>query len=292
MKQVSQLIKLLDHPLNQNRKIETLFKVIWWKINQIFFKIPAIIEMIKGARIICYPDSSYGSFVVYANLPEFEELNFIHNITSDGDCVFDVGANLGDVAILAASKGENVKVYTFEPTKELIPLIHENIAINQFQNRINVISDAVSNKNGKINFALENESEINHISYKNSKNNNTSRVNCITLDKFTKTKSIKHINLLKIDVEGAEMMVFEGSKYLFKNNKVDIIVFEVNKNILNYGYNEKKMINFLERNNFFVFEFKRNKLSLVNENFKAIETTNLVAILKNKEVIKKIKQYL
>jgi FkbM family methyltransferase len=289
---LKQLTNLLNHPLNKKRKFKTFLKIIWWKANQLFFKFPAIIQMTKEAKLVCYPNSSYGSFVVYANFPEFEEMNFIYETVNNGDTVLDVGANIGAISILAASRGTKVQVFSFEPTEKLIPLIEENINVNKFQNRIEVIKKAVSDKTGKLQFILESESEINHISSKDDDSSNSIEVDSINLDSFVREKSLGIINLLKVDVEGAELSVFRGSQELFDKKRVEVIVFELNKNISNFGYNEKTIINFLKHNRFFVFELNKNKLQLVNNRFKSDKTTNLIAVLKNKKAIKKVFKYL
>ena len=51
-------------------------------------------------------------------------------------------------------------------------------------------------------------------------------VNTIKLDDFVEANNISHINILKIDIQGAEKMAFEGAENLLKNSKVDIIYFE------------------------------------------------------------------
>lgn len=292
MQKINQLKKLLNHPLNRNRKRETFLKIIWWKLNQVFFKIPAIIQITKSAKLICYPNSSYGSFVVYANFPEYEEMNFINKTITNGDLVIDVGANIGSESILAASKGKNVKVFAFEPTDSLIPLLKENIAINGFSKRVEIIQKAVSKKNGKIKFVLEAESEINHIASENIEDKNVKIVNCITLDTFVKEKGINYIDFLKVDVEGAELFVFQGAKNCFRENKISIILFELNKKIADFGYKSKELIELLKNNNFFVFKFDNNeKLSLINANYNFPKTVNLVAVSKKSKAVKKILEY-
>lgn len=291
MKIFKQLKKILDHPLNYNRKIITIGKIVWWKINQIFFRIPAIIQITTDAKLVCYPQSSYGSFVVYANFPEYEEMKFIQDIVTDGDVVLDVGANIGSISILAASKGEKVSVFAFEPTEKLLPLIRENIGVNQFEKRIMVFQTAVSDKNGNVSFVLKKESEVNHIDTNNSKNSVS--INSITLDSFAKQNRINKIDLLKVDVEGAEMLVFRGSKRLLQNNQVRIILFEVNKNSLQFGYSAQQLVEFFRQNNYFVFFFcKHDRLELVPNKFIFKDTSNLVAVSKDAHSIRKIMKYL
>ncbi|GIK83873.1 MAG: hypothetical protein BroJett025_04950 [Patescibacteria group bacterium] len=219
-------------------------------------------------------------------------MNFINKTITNGDLVIDVGANIGSESILAASKGKNVKVFAFEPTDSLIPLLKENIAINGFSKRVEIIQKAVSKKNGKIKFVLEAESEINHIASENIEDKNVKIVNCITLDTFVKEKGINYIDFLKVDVEGAELFVFQGAKNCFRENKISIILFELNKKIADFGYKSKELIELLKNNNFFVFKFDNNeKLSLINANYNFPKTVNLVAVSKKSKAVKKILEY-
>lgn len=56
-----------------------------------------------------------------------DQTNFRHGITlRDGDCVFDVGANIGMFALFAQQVRRNISLFAFEP----IPAIFEALAIN------------------------------------------------------------------------------------------------------------------------------------------------------------------
>jgi len=49
----------------------------------------------------------------------------------------------------------------------------------------------------------------------------------VTLDNFCKNSSITHIDLLKIDVQGAEYKVLKGGINLLKNKKIKIVILEI-----------------------------------------------------------------
>ncbi|MFZ1721705.1 MAG: FkbM family methyltransferase [Microgenomates group bacterium] len=290
MKQFTQLQKLLNHPLNSNRKIKTFARIVWWKFNQLFLNIPAIIEMAPGAKLICYPQSSYGSFVVYANFPEYNEMRFIQNFVKDGDIVLDVGANIGSISILAASRGEKVRVFAFEPTEKIIPLVKENIGVNGFEERIKIYQTAVSHKNGFLQFTIENESEINHLTSK--RHNSSTSVKSLRLDTFVKRTNISRIDLLKIDVEGAEMLVLSGAKKLIQKNQIETIIFEVNENIQEFGSSVEEMFTFLRNNNYVLYSFnEKGTLTVITNTYTHTITTNVVAIVKKPSSISKIKRY-
>ena len=76
------------------------------------------------------------------------------------------------------------------------------------------------------------------------------RVPTLTLDTFVKKKRIKSIDLLKVDIDGSEYEFLQGAKVTLKDNKIKVILIEINDKKKNYKKKEKKIINFLKKRNF------------------------------------------
>ena len=76
------------------------------------------------------------------------------------------------------------------------------------------------------------------------------RVPTLTLDTFVKKKRIKSIDLLKVDIDGSEYEFLQGAKVTLKENKIKVILIEINDKKKNYKKKEKKIINFLKKRNF------------------------------------------
>ena len=76
----------------------------------------------------------------------------------------------------------------------------------------------------------------------------------ITLDSFVKKNKIKSIDLLKVDIEGSEHLMLQGARKTLKRNKIKTILIEIcdKKNI--YKKKEKKVLNFLRKNNFILLK--------------------------------------
>ena len=280
---------VITHPYNAHKKTEALFRVIWWKINQVFFKAPVIIPFASNLKIICYPDSSYGSLIVYVHNPEHEEMSFISRYLKKKDIVFDIGANIGALSLLSYSKTAHT-VYAFEPTPSIVNRFVENIKLNSLENFIKVFPFAVSNKNGFISFSVSQESERNHISFqKTSEKSKKRKVKAVTLDSFCKNHKIPQIDLLKIDVEGGEMLVFKGMKNLFKNKQVPTIIFEWNKNAPYFDYSILDLEKMFTEYGYLLYTIEdRGFLKLFHrEKFDVLQTQNLVAVLKSNTRIQK-----
>lgn len=69
----------------------------------------------------------------------------------DNDVVFDVGANIGVFALRAIQKGENVKVYCFEPIPEIAATLRKN-AEEFGHGNVTVFEHGLSNKPDNVTF--------------------------------------------------------------------------------------------------------------------------------------------
>ena len=271
---------ILNHPLNKGNTIRTLLKIFWWKINQIFLKSPCVVELVPGTKCICYPnDSLYSTLVVYLRFPEYGEMQFLLSILKRGDYFIDVGANIGVYSFLASSKITTGKIFAFEPSPKILPKLYENIALNQKKDRIEVIRKVVSDRSQLVNFDTSEYPDYNHIS-PNSGNKNTLRLESTTLDKFIKDQNIKKIKMIKIDVEGAEMLVLKGLEESLQGKKVDILIVEVNEEAYkSFCFSTKDTVSYLENYGFknYMFDKKYNLINLVMEKNQG---WNIIAIRK------------
>ena len=130
----------------------------------------------------------------------------------------DVGANIGNHSIFFSKFFK--KVYSFEPNPKTFELLKINSKLN---NNIYVKKTGLSNKE-IISNLVENKSNIGGSKLTNEKSENSINIQLSTLDQeinFIKEK----INLLKIDVEGHELEVIQGSKKTISKFR-PIIIFE------------------------------------------------------------------
>ena len=259
------LYKILNHPSNRDHKLKTLTRLFWWKLNQLFFHFPSVVDLTEGIKCICYPCSSFGSLVVYTKLPEYAEMNFLLDVLKSGDTFVDVGANIGAYSLLAASKIKSGKIYAFEPSVQVLSCLEENIRLNNLAN-IFVIDKVVSDVNGYEPFIFGKHCETDHIS-----TNKASRVAkllpSITLDNFFDNQKITKLDLLKIDVEGAELKVLRGLRRHLENGKVKLILFEVNNRSRDFGSTALDLIAYLKSFNYSVYVFGRDyKLRRIKKN--------------------------
>lgn len=146
----------------------------------------------------------------------------------NGDLVVDVGANIGEYSIMAAKMvGKKGKIIAFEPNPEAFWLLQENIKLNQLEN-IEAINKAVCSKPGKIKIYRNLETNTMDSIKRTKTGQDYYIAKSVTLDKALESR--KGINVIKIDVEGAEYAVIKGGMLTLK--KKPRVIVELHSKIL------------------------------------------------------------
>jgi len=148
---------------------------------------------------------------------ESYEKEIIKKTVKKGDVVLDIGANIGDnTLIIAKLIGPKGKVYAFEPDPEIFSLLKKNISVNGYDNII-AIQKAVSNKNGKLKLFLSENNRSDHRIYDSHDNRESIEVGTVKLDSFFRSKI--SVNVIIMDIQGAEILALRGMRNLIKRSK-------------------------------------------------------------------------
>jgi len=153
-----------------------------------------------------------------------QELRKYFNI-SEGTFI-DIGANIGKFSIIMGKKiDDKGKVLAIEPHPENFKILQRNIELNNLKN-VTTLNLACSNKKGNLQLFLDEDGTGGHSTIKSKKTragNNKIWVKAETLDTIIKKEKIKKVNLIKIDVEGAEAEVLKGAIKILKKSHPKII---------------------------------------------------------------------
>jgi FkbM family methyltransferase len=139
---------------------------------------------------------------------------------SKGAVFLDIGAETGIYTCMAAKSGAK-EVIAFEPNPNSFKLLKKNIERNDLSN-VKVFDKAVSDKNERVTFYPQG---VYSSFYRqdNFKNSEPITVECIVLDDLLKDKKI---DLIKMDIEGAESKALRGMKKLLQKNKDVKLIIE------------------------------------------------------------------
>ena len=195
--------------------------------------------------------------------------------------IFDVGCYRGFFTknILKVLGQKKYKFYLFDVNKNVKKYISDLIKIKN----INYNEVAISDKNGKADYYFNRfyepaGSSLSKIIKNDTKWNFSRRlllktlllnsdgfikykVPTITLDNFLKKNKINYVDVLKIDIEGAEFNLLKGATKTLAKNKIHILLIEIVGKKEIFEKKEKKIINFLEKRHFTLIQ-KANIFSI------------------------------
>jgi FkbM family methyltransferase len=158
---------------------------------------------------------------------EPEVTSAILSVLQEGHTFFDVGANLGYYTLLASKKvGSSGRVHAFEPA----PAQFEHLMLNARINRTaNVVLNniALAEARGERDMLLSlGWNQGTHSFGATEGPTRAYRVPCATIDEYVATNALERIDAMKVDVEGAELLVFRGAEKTLRSLAIPVIFFE------------------------------------------------------------------
>jgi FkbM family methyltransferase len=147
--------------------------------------------------------------------------------------ILDVGANIGNYTKDVFSANPSASVIAFEPHPLTFQRLSENIQSDNFYAHNFALGDAegiLELFDYDLNDGSSHASLYRDVIKDIHKGNPISHeVSIVSLDKFLTDKNVKKIDLLKIDTEGHEYKVLQGSINYLNRNLIDVIHFEFNE---------------------------------------------------------------
>lgn len=173
------------------------------------------------------------------DLYERAKMAAVRHFLKPGMTFVDVGGNKGDFALLAARVvGSSGAVLCFEPERENCHWIRKSIELNAYKN-ISLYEIALSDRNGMAQLYLGRKSGWHTLlNGQERSHGGTILVRTATLDSILAKLSVEHIDLMKIDVEGAELQVLEGARNTLSANSRIVLLLDVHPRM---GINPKQV---------------------------------------------------
>ncbi len=163
----------------------------------------------------CFPlyNIVYSRFKIINDADEIAVLK--KNIRS-GDHVLDIGANIGFYArVLSELVGEKGHVYCFEPDSANFNYLKKNT--RSLQN-ITLFKAAVSDRAGELKVYRSKLLNVDHRTYPVNNYDSVEDVQSLSIDELIREKKIQKVDLIKIDIQGYELVAFTGMQNLLQQN--------------------------------------------------------------------------
>ncbi len=171
---------------------------------------------------------------IYSKGGQWEQdvMQTCERVLRSGDIFYDIGSNTGIFSIDAAIAIPDLTVYAFEPQPTLTYHIRRSIDANNLR-RVKCLEIMLGPEEGEAILYLAGQASRASM-VQLERGFRQLRLPMRTVDSLISSGEIEAPDVIKIDVEGAEMKVFEGARQTLRT-KNPSVVFEADENLLRFG---------------------------------------------------------
>jgi FkbM family methyltransferase len=195
----------------------------------------------RGGRIVVDRNDKVARRFFYFGNFEGEVSTVLSRFLRPGTTFFDVGANVGIFSILASGLvGAKGRVFSFEPDPANFGRLARNISVSRISNVV-LNRFALMDREGSVSLKVLPEDGWGMYSSVGEPLRGvkeprgltgetvTHQVDCSTLDNYVRDNRVEGVDLVKIDVEGAELSVLKGGERLLSARRSPVLVIEFNR---------------------------------------------------------------
>jgi FkbM family methyltransferase len=204
----------------------------------------------EGIPVRLVPRGQIAAFFWTGLRFEKHEVAFILSVLEPGMTFFDVGANVGLFTISAAKKIGGNGVFAFEPCSSTHGLLKENLRLNRLAD-VNVAQIALGDSVGEgvLQINARGKDGLNTLgkaTHPESKVVGQEDVRITTVDIFMKDQNVSRVDVMKVDIEGAELMLFRGARNLLERTDAPLVLYECGFLTRGFGYHPVEILWLLE----------------------------------------------
>lgn len=132
-------------------------------------------------------------------------------IDCEPSVIFDVGANIGAASVYFALRYPEARIFAFEPLPENLDVLHRNL--EPFGERVTIVPMGLGNRSGTFTYRYSGDS-LNPgggaFRGVGCDADRSVRLPVTTIADVCRTSDIDHVDVLKLDAQGAEHAVLQG----------------------------------------------------------------------------------
>jgi len=224
--------------------IRKLKKAMWKRC-----KHPCVIRWLNGLRVYVYPGDETSCTLFLSGLYEPNEFWWLSNYLMPGETFIDIGANMGLYALFAAKKvGPCGTVVAIEPSSREFAKLKANVELNELSN-VRVLRVATSNHSGEADLLVAEEAHSGHNTLGDFgypiMAQRKERIRAMRLDEIVRELRLTRVDVVKIDVEGAEYATLHGAADALERFKPTILLEVSDRTLRRQGASGSQVWDFL-----------------------------------------------
>jgi FkbM family methyltransferase len=175
-------------------------------------------------------------------------ISLIKKRLPEGGVFLDIGANVGSYTLVAANQvGISGRVIAFEPVSACFNRLTENINLNGLTNVV-AEQQALTNENKVIDLHIADQKNLgmSSIFHHDTESGQTEQVSAVRLDDYLKQHQPDRIDMIKMDIEGAELFALQGMKDTLIKHKPELFIELKEEAVQHADYSLEDIIQFLQ----------------------------------------------
>lgn len=160
------------------------------------------------------------------------------------DVVLDLGANIGAFSVWAARRWNPGKIVAVEMETDNFTLLQENIRLNGLCEKVIPVKVCIWDENGQVGIMKH---SFNHGMHQGCPDTREGGVAALTMERLLDTVNVSKVDILKMDIEGAEERIFNGKNERLFAGAVGFLLAELHPT---RGVRVERIVEILERTGF------------------------------------------
>lgn len=216
----------------------------------------------NGMRVKTFLGDMIGCHIWHSGWYEPHVIEVVKSHLQSDVCFFDIGANVGQYTLMAAPFVK--EVHSFEPAPDVFRLLSWNVLHNRLSN-VHLNQAAVSAGDGTATIYESSAANTGASSLQPAGilRSQEHPVRCVSLDDYVRSWPVAIGSgkvVMKIDVEGAELLVLKGASHLLDSRPLLIleIIDELQRN---FGSSGAELVTFLKDRGYTLYSLTENGLA-------------------------------
>jgi FkbM family methyltransferase len=220
-----------------------------------------------GSELLLHPYYALDRSIIAFGDYDTDLHAYLEHAIQPGMICFDVGANIGEMTL---HMGRRVRpdgaVHAFEPVATVLERLNRHVQRNQLEGVVRVHPLALSNVNGPLviryaDASVENQGMASLVNRDEAALDRVSTVETMRLDDFVARHDIRRIDLMKIDIQGAEPLLLEGGAETLRRLQPDLLMEVSSTDLRGLGKTSRDLLQMVEELGYRVYEMRNGRPS-------------------------------
>jgi FkbM family methyltransferase len=221
---------------------------IWQFFNDRKLEAPMIVRWHHQAHLYLYLGNDISRQIYIAGCIDPNEFAFLDRFLEPGMTFLDAGANEGIYSVFAAQRlGADGTVWAFDPSPREISRLTRNLELNNL--RVRVFPMALANQTGEAEmwvagYGHEGLNTMGQFSHEVA-GSARQLIQVTTVDDIVKENPLTRLDVIKIDVEGAELKLLHGASETLRRYRPLLLLEVADRTLRDQGSSREQLLDYL-----------------------------------------------